>query len=121
MLRHDSDGIVRVFGIMILSTIVAGFVVGALAVAFALSVVGAVLPLGFMDAQDGAAAAVMAVFSLWGCAAVFLLAALLLVGAVLDIFVQTLVIRALGRWAAGFEVSSWRGQDDPMPFELLDR
>ena len=33
-------------------------------------------------------------------------------------FTSALVYRAVGYWTMQFDVPSWRGQDDPMPFEL---
>ena len=34
------------------------------------------------------------------------------------VFVEMMIVRALGYWTRQFDVPAWRGQDDPMPFEL---
>ena len=33
-------------------------------------------------------------------------------------FFTAMITRALGYWTQQFNVPAWRGQDDPMPFEL---
>src|SRR5699024_6354438 len=33
--------------------------------------------------------------------------------------VMMVVTRAIGYWTRQFDVPAWRGQDDPMPFELV--
>lgn len=37
---------------------------------------------------------------------------------VVDVFVAMLATRALGYWAMQFDVPRWKGQNDPLPFEV---
>ena len=37
---------------------------------------------------------------------------------VVAVFFTAMITRALGYWTQQFNVPAWRGQDDPMPFEL---
>ena len=37
---------------------------------------------------------------------------------VVAVFTIMMVTRALGYWTRQFDVPAWRGQDDPMPFEM---
>ena len=44
--------------------------------------------------------------------------AIALLAAFLGVLACALAIRAVGHWTCQFDVANWRGQDDPMPFEL---
>ena len=44
--------------------------------------------------------------------------AVALFAAFLGVMGCALVVRAVGHWTWQFDVANWRGQDDPMPFEL---
>ena len=44
--------------------------------------------------------------------------AIALLAAFLGVLACALTIRAVGHWTCQFDVANWRGQDDPMPFEL---
>ncbi len=108
MIRYDASGIARIFLMVFLVTIVASvvFCVGV----FAAVVV--VVP-GVTMSPDSAFALPLAL-----CGIVLLLAlcfALMVVSA----FITLIEARALGYWVAQFDVASWRGEDDPMPFELV--
>ena len=41
-----------------------------------------------------------------------------LLAAFLGVLGCALVVRAVGHWTCQFDVARWRGQDDPMPFEV---
>ena len=41
------------------------------------------------------------------------------VAALATVFVEMLVIRAMGYWTMQFDVPRWGGQDDPLPFEMI--
>lgn len=120
MIRHDSGGMLRVFGMTIALSLVAsiaavlvglllvtmGFVFGALAAGGSLSFAGG----------QSSAAAVGWLIGLGG----LLVLLLIMIGfatVVMSIFVEMMTARALGYWMKQFDVSSWRGQDDLMPFE----
>lgn len=38
-----------------------------------------------------------------------------------NIILHAVTIRAVGYWVRGFDVPHWMGQDDPLPFELIDQ
>ena len=44
--------------------------------------------------------------------------AVALFAAFLGVMGCALVVRAVGQWTCQFDVANWRGQDDPMPFEI---
>ncbi|MEG0505372.1 MAG: DUF4013 domain-containing protein, partial [Raoultibacter sp.] len=120
MIRHDLSGLLRIFGMSLL----AGLVIG---LAFSI-VVSIVL---FIGVFAGVAASGGNVYygnhldsSMWGMilglgGAAFIV--MLLIGfiyLVAVVFLESIVVRALGYWTRQFDVPAWRGQDDPMPFEL---
>lgn len=108
MIRYDFSGLLRIFGMVIVCSIV----VGAIACTALFIVVFAGFSYGafFVRTQDQA---VVLIF-------VLLLVALLLgiVSLFLMVFVVALVTRALGYWIRQFQVNLWGGQEDPMPFEV---
>lgn len=120
MIRHDLGGLLRIAAM--------AAVVFVLAEAVTLFVVlaGALLAL-FAFVGAGAAAAgppsLEAMVAVPGAVLAMLLAgAVLFVVAMCAItFGDMLVVRAMGYWTRQFNVPLWRGQDDPMPFEVAGR
>lgn len=121
MMRHDSQGLLRILGMGALLSVGTGvvawllvFVVTSLGLLFGIIATGGNLDMGahYPDARVWAIAATTmgAVFAL-------VVAYGVLVSA-LSVFVVAMVARALGYWTRQFDVPAWRGQDDPMPFEL---
>ncbi len=118
MFRHDTSGIMRVFGMNLILALILGVIVSI--VIFVLTIIlvlaGVGTHAGMMNgASDGSATALIA--SLGGVYFVIILAVVYF-AMVASVFVETVVARAMGYWTMQFDVPRWRGQDDPMPFEL---
>lgn len=118
MMRHDFGGLLRILGMAAFLTVATGVVVWAatLAITLAGALVGVVIgtpmvstnnPVVLLATVPGLVALVTALVVL--CAA-FSTAAWA--------FATALIARALGYWTRQFDVPSWCGQDDPMPFEM---
>ena len=119
MIRYDPKGLLRIV-VMTLLMLVAVLI---LVVIFA--VVGTVvLSLAFFVLSAGSIFSYVLPGFAWvliGLVAGFVLIAGFLafyVCMVATTFIVTINARALGYWTRQFDVPSWRGQDDPMPFEL---
>lgn len=118
MIRHDSGGLVRILGMVLLlamgTGILVGAVVTAITVAGALVGVAAGIPVAHTNSPAVLAAALPGLVAL----VVVLALACGVLTMMVSVFVLTMAARALGYWTRQFDVPSWRGQDDPMPFEL---
>lgn len=124
MMRHDSNGMLRIFGMNLLLSVI----VGVICVVLILVVVIMIMLVGFIMAGGGvdftslghgsASEPAWGIVITLGILAVFLIFAVSWVTLALGIFAEMLVVRALGYWTQQFNVPAWRGQDDPMPFEL---
>ena len=116
MMRHDFKGILRILGMWL----IVSFVVGV-AIALAISVVifAGILCVSFF-ANLGASANDASFLLIVAVAMILILVALAiaLLAAFLGVLACALAIRAVGHWTCQFDVANWRGQDDPMPFEL---
>lgn len=119
MLRHDWRGLAGILGRVLLVS--AAFVVALTAIIGLILI--AVFTYGLsMLASSGLAPEVsgpMAGFMLVGMLVLFVALGLLWFA-----FSTTLLLveaRAVGHWTRQFEVALWRGQDDPMPFEIAPR
>ena len=121
MIRHDFSGLLRILGMAIVLAVVIGIVVSILI--FVLVLIG--LFIGFamtggnlnIQSSHPGAAVWAIVFATGGIILVFaVLCGILSTG--MYVFVEMMIVRALGYWTRQFDVPAWRGQDDPMPFEL---
>lgn len=114
MLRHDSGGILRIFGMYLLLSLAAAVIVFIVALIFVLVFVSAL-------AQSGGSgdSSLMAVIAAGGLVGVLLLVLFGYALVVYSVFVQGMIARALGYWTRQFNVPAWRGQEDPMPFEMM--
>lgn len=121
MLRHDINGMLRILGMAVLMGIAVTVAVSiiALLVVFVCMAVGFAVTGGNLNinASRPDAAIVSMVFAIGGVAVVLVLLAGF-ASMVLAMFVMAMITRALGYWTRQFDVPAWRGQDDPMPFEL---
>lgn len=113
MMRHDFGGIMRIFGMSLI--LGAALILGALVLGIVLCVIL------FLVIFVGAWLSVLLV-SLGAMVAIIAFMTVLLaygyaVG-VMATFSTMVTVRALGYWTRQFDVPAWRGQDDPMPFEL---
>ena len=127
MLRYDTNGILRVFGMSLL----VGFIISIiLTIVFSilmfLAILAGVAGLAasgysvtmlqhMSDAQAMAAfASLMGSAGLVGFLGVLIIVFLAYLA---EVYILALVARAMGYWTMQFDVPRWRGQDDPMPFE----
>lgn len=121
MIRHDTGGILRIFGMSLLMGLIVGAVfifvfslVFGLVIVLALSMSGGTVDPAY-SSYDGAFVGL--ILSVIGVAIVVVLVATYFLVAA-SVWMDMMICRALGYWVRQFDVPSWRGQDDPMPFEL---
>ena len=119
MLRKDVSGIFKIFGISLLLGLIVGFIFSiassAISLIMGFSMAGLMEPF-YSSAHRhsysyGAGASI-------GVLAILLLCILSFLEYVVLMWVNAIVARALGYWTRQFDIPNWRGQDDPMPFEL---
>ena len=116
MMRHDFKGILRILGMWLIVSIVAGI---AIALAVSAVIFAGILCVSFF-ASTGVHASDASFLPIVVAAMILMLVvlAVALFAAFLGVMGCALVVRAVGHWACQFDVANWRGQDDPMPFEL---
>ncbi|OUO86648.1 hypothetical protein B5F40_14820 [Gordonibacter sp. An230] len=121
MIRHDLSGLLRILGMAIL-LLVATYLF-SWAIVFAIGVVGIIMgSLSVLPVAGAGGSAILAVLFLGLTALMLVLFAGCVVLSMAGVvFAMAMVARSLGYWAQQFDVPSWRGQDDPMPFELEGR
>lgn len=117
MMRHDIAGLFRILGMSLLLSliylIVSTVLIVVLSIVFA---VGMTLLIAIGSEAYGAwsvgafIAAIVLIF--------LYLAAIVFSVAFAEVVVTAFLARALGYWTRQFRVDQWRGQDDPMPFEI---
>ncbi|HIW77140.1 MAG TPA: DUF4013 domain-containing protein [Candidatus Gordonibacter avicola] len=121
MLRRDFNGMLRILGmavllmfflsvavtIFIIVVVVVGMLVGFIATGGNLNI----------NANHPGAAIMGMIFTIGGVAVILALLAGF-ASSVMTVFITAMITRALGYWTRQFDVPAWRGQDDPMPFEL---
>lgn len=108
MLRYDFMGLLRIFGMYLLSSLIIG--VALVVIFLILTVVGILVAVPFIDSSSALVAVMVIVAILF-----FLLFVVACFAT--SVFVTALVARALGYWTRQFQVNLWGGQEDPMPFE----
>lgn len=122
MMRHDFRGLLRILGMGILLSIAMGLIISLLMVvlvfiglAVGFAVTGGNLNTDFGRGNGAVLGMILSVSGL-----VLVLGTISgLVTMAISVFSVALVTRALGYWTRQFDVPQWRGQDDPMPFELV--
>lgn len=116
MIRHDYKGILRILGMFVVISAVSVAIL-CLAVGLALLAAGLFAMLFATTGVHMSNASFLLVI-----AAVMLVLLTVIAIAVLASFLGVLgfalVTRAIGYWTSQFDVANWKGQDDPMPFEL---
>ncbi len=115
MIRHDFGGLLRILGMAILLALGLGILLSLfLFFVVSIGVLGGVAATAGSGHHPGVAGL--------GATAVLIIAILSivfgLVSMVVGTFISMMVARALGYWTRQFDVPAWRGQDDPMPFEI---
>ncbi len=121
MLRADGGGILRIFGMTVLASIVIGFVLTLVFVLLMLIFL-AMFAGGFVAlAQDGGSSSgVGTVISAFLVGGLFFTIWMYIMLVCVTI-VEALTARALGYWVGQFDVPHWGGQNDPAPFENFSR
>lgn len=116
MIRHDFKGILRILGMWLIVSFVAGI---AIALAVSVVIFAGILCVSFF-ASTGVHASDVSFLPIVVAAMILMLVALAvaLFAAFLGVMGCALVVRAVGQWTCQFDVANWRGQDDPMPFEI---
>lgn len=131
MLRHDTSGIMRIFGMYLLVGIILGIILSIIISILAFIVIFAGVS-GLINAGYTANALqhmtqAQAVQLLWqfiasaGVVGFFAFVIGAYLTALSTLFIDMLVVRALGYWTMQFDVPNWHGQDDPMPFETMPK
>lgn len=122
MIRHDFGGLVRILGMAVLLSVIVGIVLWLLMIAVGLIglIVGFAVTGGNMNLQaTHPTSAIWGMIFATGGVVVVLLLVYGIVAMAASVFVDAVVVRALGYWTRQFDVPMWRGQEDPMPFELV--
>lgn len=116
MIRHDWRGLVGILVRLVVASIaIAAIVFFAVMLGILVAFVfGLGLTAPFAGASPESLAPAAIVFGLLILLAFFALMFLCLCASTALFLIE---VRAVGCWTYQFEVSSWRGQDDPMPFE----
>lgn len=122
MVRRDTRGIISILGWSLLLTLLVSLAVFTVAMIVVVTLVTVVavavgaMSYGGADAVGSSMAAALAL-----CAVAFVGLALALALAVASTSAYSalslVTARAVGLWGYQFDVASWRGQDDPLPFE----
>lgn len=119
MIRHDFGGLMRIFGMFVLLTVIVSAVISILftIIIFVTVFIGVAVTGGNLRADyvDGTVIGWILAFGGFAIVGSLLVS---YVTMVVSMFIGALVIRSLGYWTRQFDVPAWRGQDDPMPFEL---
>ena len=128
MFRHDTNGILRIFGMYLLVNLILGILLSIIIVMLMMvvmfagvaGVVGSGVPLSSVQYMTDAQAAQLglSVIASAGVVGFLSFAVMVFAANLTSAFTSALVYRAVGYWTMQFDVPSWRGQDDPMPFEL---
>jgi hypothetical protein len=117
MMAHDFTGLVRIFVIQLVISIIIGLVVGILLAVVLFGAFVAMMGLGMGAAADFGAESLLGAVGL--ITAVGPVALLLgYAGLVGCLFVQTVVVRAVGYWTRDFQVDRWGNKKAPLPFEV---
>ncbi len=118
MMRQDSSGLIRILGMAILLSIIGAVIAGTVALAFfgirwTFGLPNGIIFLlnqdwqGFLEAFPAMLLSILLFSSLASY-----------IASVTSVFTQAIIARSMGHWTSQFEVPSWRGQDDPLPFEI---
>lgn len=127
MLRHDTKGIFKVFGMGLLFDLILGFIL-SIVLTILVFIVVFVGVTGLMNAgysvqsiqymtEAQALSMLVQFISSAGVVGILALVIGVYLAMLMSVFVLMLITRAMGYWTMQFEVPKWRGQDEPLPFE----
>ena len=121
MLRADGGGILRIFGMTVLASIVIGFILtlvfGLLMLIFLAMFAGGFVALAQGGSSSSSVGTVISALLVGGLFFTIWMYIML----VCVTIVEALQARALGYWVSQFDVPHWGGQNDPAPFENFSR
>ena len=119
MLRKDTPGILRIFGMALLVSLIVGIIIGIV-----VTIVAGVAVFSSISTIMGIAGGSGDYSRLFwyglgaGGISLLILVIVFYLALVVEMWVMALVANALGHWTRQFDVPAWRGQEDPMPFEV---
>lgn len=123
MIRKDTVGILKIFGMLLLLSFILGtiftviyYIVYTVVMLVTLGVAGtSVIGSANSGSFDGS---IIGFILAAGFIGLLFYSIFIYLEMVIYIWMEAMVVRALGYWTRQFDVPAWRGQDDPMPFEL---
>lgn len=119
MIRRNFNGLLRIVGMAILLSVGMGIIVWVAVMAIALvgTAVGLAAGIPFVHTNSSAVLAA----AVPGLIALIVVLAIVcgVVSMATAVFLEMMVVRALGYWTQQLDVASWCGQEDPMPFEFV--
>ena len=118
MAKHDPRGLLKIFGIYftgIVSITVVGSIYAAIMLIFSVPGILGVIYGAYASSAALIPGSIMLVTII--VLGIFGFAAICLTG---SIFLMLLTYRAMGYWVSQFDVLHWRGQDDLLPFEMVE-
>lgn len=128
MFRHETGGIMRIFGMNLLVGLILGIllsiIIGILFMMVVFAGAAGLISAGYTpeSLEYISDAEAMRIFMQFiasaGFVGIICLAVSVFLCNAVSVFVEMLVARALGYWTWQFDVPQWRGKDDPLPFEL---
>lgn len=129
MFRHDTGGVFRIFGMELIFSLILGIILSIVMTVLMIAVVFAGVsglaaagytPSTLQHLTDAQAMQLTAQFiASAGIVGIICLLVICYAVSLVCTFIYMLVYRAVGYWTNQFDVAHWRGQDDPMPFEML--
>ena len=122
MMRKDTNGILRIFGMYILMSLVVGIIITIVILIFGLifTLIGgaAIIDLMSYSGSRYSASPNWGLIVVAAIVGIVLFLVVMYVAMVLATTIYAILTRALGYWTQQFDVPAWRGQKDPMPFEV---
>lgn len=122
MLRHDFLGILKIIGMVLITSLIWGMIIGAVfTILFFVFLAISIAAVGgsYSSVSGSFDSSIVGFILAFGGISVVLFLIVYYVALVGGTWIEALMVRALGYWTMQFDVPSWRGQDDPMPFQLV--
>lgn len=127
MMAHDFNGLLRILGMVILASLIIGLVFGigfsllmVLFVVFCMLAVGGDASMYLFYDYASFDPSLIGAFAPAAIICLILILGLCYIVSCASCWLTLLQARAMGYWTRQFDVASWRGQNDPMPFEAED-
>lgn len=118
MMKHDANGMFRILGMELMLMLIFGAIIAV--ITFAVVLVG-IVAAGAASAATLGMGAHMGVLELLFASLLTFMApvvvALVYFAMVATVFINLVVMRAMGYWTRNFQVNQWGDKDAPLPFE----